>query len=149
MKNIVVAEKKFSLPSSPERVWRLLGKVIFSSLPEMESIEILDENNFRAILKTKLWGMDIDLKVKGEIVDIIPPKTLSVKLSLIGSGFFSEIDQRVSFTIAEEGKDKTRVECQATAEKIGRLSRMFLLGEIKKFAQATLAAIEKRLQELV
>ncbi|MGB9699352.1 MAG: SRPBCC domain-containing protein [Thermodesulfobacteriota bacterium] len=149
MQNIVVAEKKFSVPSSAERVWRLLGKVIFSSLPQMENIEILDENNFRAILKTKILGAELNLKVKGEVVDIEPPENLTVRLSLSGPGIFSEIDQRVCFKITAEGKEKAGVECKAILEKIGRLSRFLLGGEIKEFAEGTFAAIEKRLQELV
>lgn len=149
MENILVGAKKFSIPALPERIWRLLGKVIFSSLPEMENIEILDENNFRAILKTKLLGAELILKMKGEVIDIIPPQSLAVKLSLSGPGIFSEIDQRVDFTIWAEGQEKTRVECKAVVEKIGRLSRVFLIGQIKKFAQATFEAIEKRLLELV
>lgn len=149
MQNILVAEKKISVPSSPERIWRLLGKVIFSSLPEMENIEILDENNFRAILKTKLLGAELILKVKGEVIDIVPPESLAVKLSLSGPGIFSEIDQRVCFAILADGKEKTIVECKAIVEKIGHLSRMLLMGPIKKFAEGTFTAIEKRLQELV
>lgn len=148
MQNVVVAERKFALPSSPERIWRLLGKVIFSSLPEMENVEILDENNFRAILKTRIMGAEMILRVKGEVVDIVPSENLNVRLSLSGPEIFSEIDQRVCFLITPAGKERTVVECKAIVEKISRLSRILLMGQIKKFAEATFAAIEKRLLEL-
>lgn len=115
----------------------------------MENIEVLDENNFRAILRTKILGAELTLKVKGEVVEIEPLENLTVKLSLSGPGIFSEIDQRVIFAITAEGKEKTVVECKAIVEKIGRLSRYLLVSEIKRFAADIFAAIEKRLQELV
>jgi hypothetical protein len=115
----------------------------------MENIEVLDENNFRAILKTKVWGAELTLRVKGKVVDIEPPQNLTVKLSLSGPGIFSEIYQSVCFKITAEGKEKATVECKAILEKIGRLSKFLLGGEIKKFTEGTFAAIEKRLQELV
>lgn len=149
MKSIIVGERKIFVPTSAERIWRLLGKVIFSSLPEMEHIEILDENNFKAILRTKILGTELALRVKGEIVDIVPPEKLAVKLSLSGPGIFSEVEQRVSLAINSAGKEKTIIDCKATVEKINRLSRVFLVGQIKKFAQATFEAMERRLQELV
>ncbi len=55
----------------------------------------------------------------------------------------------VCFVITGEGKEKTWLDCKAIVEKIGRLSRFLLIGEIKRFAEETFAAIEKRLQELV
>lgn len=149
MRNILVAEKKFVVASSPERIWRILGKVIFSSLPEMENIEILDENNFRAILKTKTLGTELILKVKGEIADIVPPENLAVKLSLTGTGIFSEINQRVCFNLTSKETGKTIVECKALVEKIGRFSRFLFMGQIRKFAEEIFAAIEKRMEELV
>jgi hypothetical protein len=59
------AKKKFQVKASQERVWRLIGKVIFSSLPGMENLEILDENNFRAILRIKVLGIPLSLKLNG------------------------------------------------------------------------------------
>ena len=36
-------------------------------------LEILDENNFRALLRVKMMGSQWVLKLKGEMVDISPP----------------------------------------------------------------------------
>jgi len=148
MRKKVVAERIFSIASSPERIWRLLGKVIFSSLPEMENIEILDENNFRAILRTRLLGAEMSLKVKGEVIEISPLENLVVRLSLIGPGSILEIDQRVSFVIKPMGKGETTIICEATVDKIGRLSNALFMRQIKRFAQDTFSTIEKRLRDL-
>lgn len=149
MQNIVVAEKKIVVASPPERVWRLLGKVIFSSLPEMESIEILDENNFRALLKAKLMHKEVVLKVKGEVVDIVPLEVFAVKLSLQSPGDFIALDQRVNFALTPLEEGKTIIDCQAVVEKMGFLTKLLLLSQIQRFAQNTFGAMEKRLQDLV
>lgn len=84
--NIILSEKTFEVKASRDRVWRLIGKVIFSSLPGLESVEILDENTFRALLKMKLFGLGIDLKLQGEMVDMLPPESFAVKLFIKGPG---------------------------------------------------------------
>lgn len=61
------------IEASRDRVWRLIGKVIFSSLPNMENVEILDESSFRALLRMKVLGLGLNMKLKGEMVDMVPP----------------------------------------------------------------------------
>ena len=41
--SLEIAERRFEVEASLDRVWRLIGKVIFSCLPGMEQVEILDE----------------------------------------------------------------------------------------------------------
>jgi len=143
-----LAEREFIVNATPDRVWRLIGKVIFSVLPGMESMEILDENNFRALLRVKMMGSEWVLKLKGEMVDISPPESFSVRLLLEGLGGVVKADQKVAFAMAPVEGGKTSVVCRATAEDMGLLQRAFLSGQARGFASETFAAIEKRLKEL-
>ena len=148
MAGTILAEREFIVNATPDRVWRLIGKVIFSVLPGMESMEILDENNFRSLLRVKMMGIDWALKLRGEMVDISPPESFSVRLLLEGLGGLVQADQKVSLamTLAENGK--TSVACRATMEDMGFLQRIFLTGQARGFARETFEAIEKRLKEL-
>ena len=148
MAGTVLAEREFIVNATPDRVWRLIGKVIFSVLPGMESMEILDENNFRSLLRVKMMGIDWALKLRGEMVDISPPEFFSVRLLLEGLGGLVKADQKVAFAMIPAEGGKTSVACRATAEDMGFLQRVFLSGQARGFARDTFAAIEKRLKEL-
>jgi len=144
----VLAEKNFIVDAPPERVWRLIGKVIFSSLPGLENMEILDENTFRALLRAPILGFHVTLKLKGEMVDMEPPNSFSVKLFLEGLGGLFKANQKVTFIMTLMEKGKTSVSCKATVENLAFLPRLFLLGQARRFARSTFGAIEKRLKEL-
>lgn len=143
-----LVEKEFIVNATPDRVWRLIGKVIFSVLPGMESMEILDENNFRALLRVKMMGAEWVLKLKGEMVDISPPESFSVRLLLEGLGGLVKADQRVALVMTPVENGKTSVACRAAAEGMGFLQRALLTGQARSFARQTFEAIEKRLKEL-
>jgi carbon monoxide dehydrogenase subunit G len=145
---MVLAEREFVVNAGPDRVWRLIGKVIFSVLPGMESMEILDENNFRSLLRVKMMGFQWVLKLKGEMVDISPPESFSVRLLLEGLGGLVKADQKVSLAMIPAENGKTSVACRATMEDMGFLQRVFLAGQARGFARETFEAIEKRLKEL-
>lgn len=148
MAGMVLAEREFIVNATPDRVWRLIGKVIFSVLPGMESMEILDENNFRALLRVKMMGFEWVLKLKGEMVDISPPESFSVRLLLEGLGGLVKADQKVALVMTPVENGKTSVACRAAAEGMGVLQRVFLTGQARSFARQTFEAIEKRLKEL-
>ena len=144
----VLDERNFVVDASQERVWRLIGKVIFSSLPGLERMEILDENNFRSLLITRVMGAQVTLKLKGEMVDVEPPDSFSVKLSLEGPGGMFKADQKVSFAMTPIDATKTRVACKAVMEQMGLLPGLLLTSQARSFARSTFEAIEKRLKEL-
>ena len=148
MAGTALAEREFVVNATPDRVWRLIGKVIFSVLPGMESMEILDENNFRALLRVKMMGFEWVLKLKGEMVDISPPESFSVRLLLEGLGGLVKADQKVALAMTPAEKGKTSVACRATMENMGFSQRVFLTGQARVFARETFEAIEKRLKEL-
>ncbi len=144
----VLDERNFMVDASQERVWKLIGKVIFSSLPGMERMEILDENNFRALLITRVMGVHITLKLKGEMVDVEPPDSFAVKLFLEGPGGIFKASQKVSFAMTPSEETKTRVACKAVIEDVGVLPGLLLTRQARSFARSTFESIEKRLKEL-
>lgn len=144
----LIAEKNFAVAAPRERVWRLIGKVIFGILPGMEKVEILDENSFRAILRMKVLGVRLIMRLKGEMVDVSPPESFSVILLLEGPGGLFKAKQKVTFAMTPVENGKTSVACKATIENMEPLPRLLLLGQAQRFANSTFAAIEKRLKEL-
>ena len=148
MASLMIAERDFVIEASRDRVWRLIGKVIFSSLPNMENVEILDENNFRALLRMKIPGLGLNMKLRGEMVDMSPPESFGVRLALEGPGGLLQINQKVNFAMVPVENRKTSVTCKATAQNMGFFFRLFVMGQARHFANSTFEAIEKRLQEL-
>jgi carbon monoxide dehydrogenase subunit G len=144
----LIGEKNFSVAASRERVWRLIGKVIFGILPGLEKVEILDENTFRAILKMKVLWVRWSMKVRGEMVDISPPESFSVKLFIESPGGLFTMEQKVTLAMTIVDKSQTEVGCKATADSMGIPFRVLLLGQARRFARSTFEAIEKRLKEL-
>ncbi len=145
---IDLAEKNFEVQATQERVWRLIGKVIFSSLPGMERMEILDENNFRAVLRMKALGVRLNMGLRGEMKNVSPPDSFSVRLFIQGLAGFFRADQTVSFNMTPLAKEKTAVSCKASIRDLGFLPRLFLLGQARAFASSTFDSIERRLKEL-
>ena len=148
MTETVLAERNFSVGASQERVWRLIGKVIFSALPGLENIEILDENSFRGVLRLKLLGVQMSNRVKGEIVDVLPTESFSVNLFLFGPGGLFTLSQRATFAMKEVDRNQTEITAKATADSVGFLFRFLLIGQARRFARSTFEAIEQRLKEL-
>jgi len=144
----ILAERNFSVGAPQERVWRLIGKVIFSALPGLENVEILDENSFRGVLRLKLLGVQMSNRVKGEITDVLPPESFSVNLFVSGPGGLFTLSQRATFSMKEVDRNKTEITCKASADSMGFLFRFLLIGQARRFARSTFEAIEKRLKEL-
>ncbi len=148
MDSILLDERNFEVSASQERVWHLIGKVIFSSLPGLERMEILDESNFRGVLRTRILGVQIALKLKGRMLDVGPPDSFSVKLLLEGPAGMFKAAQRVDFTITPIEAERTRVVCKAAIDEIGFWAGLLVKGEARSFARSTFEAIEKRLKEV-
>lgn len=143
-----LAWRTFEVDAPQARVWRLIGKVIFSCLPGMEEIDVVDETNFRALQRMKIAFMEVRMRLKGEIVDITPPRSLAVNLAIEGAGGLVRMTQKVTIGMAAIESGRTAVTCKATAAMSGILGRL-LLSQARPFVQAIFEAMEKRLQYLV
>ena len=147
--NTKIASRSFLVGATQERVWRLIGKVIFSSLGGLEEVEILDETRFRALLRVKVSVLEMKARLNGEIVEMEPPDALGVQLNLEAPGGLCKIIQKVSLKISSVEKERTGVSCKTVAQDMGILFRVLFLKQARYFAQSTFEAIEKRLKELV
>ena len=145
---ILTAERKFTVEATRERVWDLLGRAIFDSLQGLEKMKVIDENNFRAELKTRAFGIPLTMYLRGEMTDILPPETISVRLAVRSKWNLISLVQRVTFTSNSAGEGKTEVVCKALAEDLNPLFRGALLGQVKSQANQILACIEERLKQL-
>ena len=146
--NTVIASRNFVVDASRERVWRLVGKVILSSLRGMEEIEILDENNFRAILKVKISFLELRMRLMGEIVDMVPPESLAVNIFVEAPGGLFKMSQKVTLGMTSVERGKTAVACKAGTERLGILFRWLLIPQARRFAQSVFETIEARLRDL-
>ena len=148
MAETLIAERKFVIEASQERLWQLIGRVIFSSLQGVERLEIIDENNWQALLRVKLGFIVLNMNLTGEMVDTSPPDTLGVRLRAKSKGGVLQLNQKVTvkFTVIDEAK--TEVFCKAIAEGVGPLFRLFLLGRARSFAGGIFDSIEERLKYL-
>ena len=144
----LIAEKEFTSALSQQRIWDLLGRLIFDSLPGMERMEIIDENNFRAELKAKAFDIPLTLYLRGEMFDISPPEALKVKLTVKSKWNLIKVVQRVTFSLNSLGEEKVRIVCQAVAEDLDPFIRWILLGQVKTLAKQIFDSIEERLKQL-
>jgi len=144
----LIAEKNLAAEASQERVWDLLGTLIFDSLDGMEKIEIIDENNFRAELKEKAFGIPLTWYLRGEMIDISPPKTLHVKLTAKSKWNLLTVVQKITFRLNSVGEGKATMVCQALAEDLAPFIRWVLLGQVKGLAKKIFDSMEERLKQL-
>ncbi len=148
MTETLIAERKFAVDSSRERLWQLIARVVFSSLSSVERMEIIDENNWQALLKVKLGFITLNMDLKGETIDTTPPEMIGVRLRATGMGGIAKLDQKVTIKLDPLDDARTEVTCRAVAYGMGSLFKLFLLGRARSFATETFDSIEKRLKYL-
>jgi len=148
MGETLIAERKFVIEASQERLWQLIGGVIFDSLPSLERMEITDENNWRALLRVKLGFIVLNVNLTGQMIGVIPPERLGVRLSIRGKGGIIRLNQRVNIVFTPIDETKTEVACNAVAEGVGTFFKLFLLGQARGFAGSIFDKMEERLKYL-
>ena len=144
----LIAEKNLNAETSQERLWDLLGTLIFDSLEGLEKMEIIDENNFRAELKAKVFGLPLTWYLRGEMTDISPPQSLSVKLAARSKWNLIAVVQKITFTLNSTGEGRSAMTCVAVAEDLAPLIRWVFLSQVKSLAQQIFDSIEDRLKQL-
>ncbi len=146
--NLEIASKNFLIDAPQERIWRLIGKVIFQSLSGMEEVEILDERNFRAILREKILFWKMNMRLKGEITEITPPECLTANLLIEGMGGIFKINQKVTIKMSPREDGKTSLECRSIAEDAGIIIRLLFFRKAQSIAKSVFETIESRLRDL-
>ena len=144
---LLTVERIFTVEAPANRVWELLGRAIFDSLPGLERMKVIDENNFRAALKTRVFSIPLSMYLRGEMTDISPPTYLSVELSACSKWNLISLIQKINFTLDNAGDEKTKIACQAFAVNLNPLFRWLLLGHVKSQAKQIFASIEERFKQ--
>ena len=149
MKELALAQSEFVVKAPIDRVWSLMGRVITSTMPGLERMKPVDESNFRAILRVKVAFISIPMRLLGQVGGGgYETGTLTVNLKAKGMGGIIKLNQKVKFTITAVNEDETEVGCEAVAEDLDLLSRVLLLGIVRKMGKDILAKIEKRLKQI-
>lgn len=144
----LASDIKYVVNTTPNMVWDLIGRAIFEGMgPGLSKMKVLDENNFRADLLVKFFGfIPMPMKLQGEMTDMSPPDTMSVKLTIAGLGGFIKSVMVVSFRTTAVSNDKTEVHNWATLLK---LEPAFIawasMGVIKGQAKSISNGIRKKL----
>jgi carbon monoxide dehydrogenase subunit G len=149
MKELILAQSKFVIKAPLDRVWSLMGRVITSTMPGLERMKLIDESNFRAVMKVKVAFITIPMQLLGHISGGgYDTGILIVSLKAKGMKGLVKLNQRVKFTITVLNDNEIEVGCQSIAEGLGFLSRLLLLGMVKKMGKDILVRIEKRLKQI-
>jgi hypothetical protein len=146
--DVTVAQNSFELAATQDRVWDLLGRAIFGSLKGMEKLKIVDDNSFKAELKTKAYGIPMTMYLLGNITDMNPPESITVILNAHSKPNFVSVQQKVVITSKPAGDGKVQVSSVALVQKMTPLFKPILIGQVKKQAQDILDAIEARLKQV-
>lgn len=134
-------ERSFTVPAPQVRVWELLGRVIYRSLP-LERINLVNEQLFYAdILLKIIIPLKYHLKVAFEDMD--PPRMMVCAISTQKGPV--KIKLKVRFEIQAAGTDRTKVSCRVEEGGLNPLLRIAFRGQLSKFAFRTLNLVETQL----
>ncbi len=143
---ILRVEKQFVLNAPQERVWGLLGGVIYQCLP-VEKVDVINEWLFNAELKLRFGFTRIPLKLKVELTEINPPGSLGTKIRIrVGIVQFL---MAVTFMLRQVNGDKTEVIGMAKDEGRQAISRWVLSKQRRDFAEKIFDSVEARLRQLI
>ena len=143
---MIIAEAKFIVNTSRERIWQLLLKAMMNCV-SFERMQLIDARNFQGQLTMKMGFISLPMDVKLELADLSPLEFLVTLLkakSLLGIIW---LNQRATFTLLAVDKGKTEVSCQVAEEGMATLLRMFFLWKVKSFASLVLKGVEDRLRQ--
>ena len=144
----VIAERKFVLEATRDRVWNLIGRVVLGNMPGLERIEVIDETNIRGLLKVRVAFVTFPMHLQVKVVEFEPPRLFGVLLSSKSKWGIIGLNQRATFILNSVNTNKTEVVCKSVAEGMGTLFRLIALWRVKSLATETLNSIEERLKQI-
>ena len=143
---MIIAERKFIISNSRQRIWELILKAALRFMP-FERMKPISERSIQALLRVKIGFINLPLNVEVEIADISPPESLATVLKAKCMGGLVCLNQRSIFTLRPINEVKTEVDCKIVEEGMSVLFRIFLLWWVKRYARDTFNSIEARLRE--
>ncbi|MDP2932230.1 MAG: SRPBCC domain-containing protein [Chloroflexota bacterium] len=144
--SILIAERKFVVEATPQRIWDLLLRATLRLMP-FEKCYIESDTEFNAVLKLGMAFIKVPMQVNIKIVDMTPPQTMITALKAKGMGGLAWINQKSTFVLTQAGENKTEVLCRLEAEEMAPLLRLFFIPRVKSFAGDAYKNLEERLKQ--
>lgn len=143
---MIIAERKFTINSSRERIWECIIKALMRCIP-FEGMQFADERSFSAILRMKMGFITLPVRIKMEIIDMVKLESIVTTLQARGLGGLVWFNQKATFTLTTVDESKTEVASKMEAEGMAFLLRTLLLWKVKGFARETLDGLEVLLKQ--
>lgn len=144
---VIIAESKFTVEASRDRVWDLLPRVIFNSAG-LEKINIINDRCFGAEMPLRLSFVNIHVPLVGEIVDVVELETLAVTIDGTVLWGLIGLKQKITFTFTSKDSNKTEVSYKASAKGSGPIFRWLIVGKAREIGRNILESIEVTLKRL-
>lgn len=143
---MIIAEKKFVINSSQQRIWELLLKAVLRFMP-FEKMRPLTEKSVRALLKVKMGFISMPMDVEVEVTEASPPESMITMLRSKAMGGIVWINQKATFTLTPVDEGKTEVSSKIEDDGMGIIVRLFLLWRVKTVSQEAFNGLEERLSQ--
>ena len=134
-------QKSFIVPAPQARVWELLGRVIYRSLP-LERIDLVNEQLFYADMLLKII-IPLKFHLRVAFKDVAPPRLMSCDISTEKG--LVKVKLKVQFELRTASADRTEVSCRVEEGGLNPLLRVALRRQLSKFAFQTLNSVEAQL----
>jgi uncharacterized protein len=141
-------EGAFDVPATKEKVFDFLDdpKRVTRIFPDVQSVRVIDENNFQMKAKVGLSFIKGTMDVKLTVVEKKRP-TFS-KLKARGSGLNSAVDLETAFTLEDGPGGGTHVKWAADAKISGMMASVgsrLIDAQADKYVKQTIASLQKSL----
>ena len=144
--------ERFEVRCSPEEVWALIRdpREIAACVPSVQSIEVLDERHYKAIIKQRIGFISATFEIRTEIVEENAPNRLvlanSGRTVAGAAGHMRSVD---TITLTAMGDGRTEVSLESELRLGGQLAvlgaRLIEL-KSKEVVAATAANLKQRLE---
>ena len=126
------SEKTLSLDAPPARVWALLldPNAMGACVPGMESIEVVSDSEYVAVMKVKISFISARFKLKTRIVERDEPRYLRAEGTGEDTSVASSLKQVSEMWLAERDGGGTELRMKVKVDVLGRMGT-FGLGVMK------------------
>ena len=140
-------EGEFTVQADQERAYQFLidPDLITRSMPDVQEVEIEDENNFTVKAKVGISHIRGTMVMKLRIAEKKEP--VSAKVVGQGSGMASVVDMTTNFTLEKAGEGETRITWSGEMNIGGKLASFGAGGLMERVAKKNLEKFVSGIQE--
>ena len=145
-------KESFQIESPLQKVWDFIADPhkIGSCLPSVQSLEVIDENHYRAVVKQKVGFISATFEIHTEVVEKDPPHKMVLSnkgKSILGAQGNLRSQDTITLTPTSDSTTEVTVETELkVAGKLAVLGAKLIQLKFKEiFAEAT-ANLKEKLQ---